>query len=270
MDYKNSPAFMKAADDRSVVGIPVVHGNIDAGTDRSHLGSWADTKVNGRDRARFLWNHNGNEPPIAKIDYVKEIGRDDLPEQVLIYAPEATGGVEVKRTYLDTPRGNEVLAGLLAGTIDEMSYAYDLTDYKFTEDAATGLTVREIFGVKIYDYSDVSWGMNPATVGKKSALAAAPFADHFAAVLATVEEFVERAADLKRLRETDHRHLSGVNTERLKSLHAAILPMQADLLALLERGDTPTESDQKNIIANAGLRAEFARLKSRVIDLGVL
>src|SRR5687767_2701928 len=134
MEYKSLPQFIKAADDRSVVGIPAVHGNVDDGKDRSHLGAWADVKVNGRDRARFLWNHNSNEPPIATIDYVREIGRADLPASVLAYAPEATGGVEIKRTYLNTPRANEVLAGILAGAIDEMSYAYDLTKHAFTED----------------------------------------------------------------------------------------------------------------------------------------
>lgn len=257
-EYKSLPQFIKAADDRSVIGIPVVHGNVDSGRDRSHLGSWADVKVNGRDRARFLWNHNSNEPPIATIDYVREITRAELPDSVLAYAPEATGGVEIKRTYLPTPRGNEVLVGVLAGAIDEMSYAYDLTKHAFTDDE-----IREIYGVKVYDYSDVNWGMNMATAGRKSALAAAPYADHFSQVLATIEEFAERTADLKRLRATDGRHLSTINIDRVKTLCDQLAPLQADLGALLARPE-PTKTH------DADLRAQFYALKARVIDLGVL
>ena len=39
----------------------------------------------------------------------------------------------VTRTYLDTPRANEVLAGLKAGAIAEMSYAYDVTKWDYEE-----------------------------------------------------------------------------------------------------------------------------------------
>lgn len=244
MDFKYLPAFTKAVTDRTVVGFFAIHGNVDAGSDRSHPGAFAHA-TDGRNRVKHLWNHGGGmfdqgqSPPIAAIKSIIEVGRDDLIPEVLSYAPDATGGALVEREYLDTPRGNEVLAGIRAGAITEMSYAYEATDYKFTEDDATSKTVREIFAMNLFDTSDVNWGMNPATVGKKSALAAAPFADHFAAVLATVEEFVERAADLKRLRETDHRHLSGVNTERLKSIHAALTPLAEDIAALIARPDAP-------------------------------
>lgn len=261
METKHSPTWTKAADDRTVVGIVAVHGNVDSGSDRSHPGSFANVKVDGRDRARFLWNHNSAEPPIAKIDSVREVSRAELPPAVLAYAPDATGGVEIARTYLDTPKANEVLAGIKAGVIDEMSYAYDLTEYKFTTDGDR--QVREIYGVRIYDYSDVTWGMNPATLAKKSALAAAPFADHFSMVLAAIEDLAERTADLKRLRETDGRHLSTINIDRVKTLCDQLAPLQADLRALLSRPE-PTASP------DAALRAEFYQLKARAYDLGVI
>lgn len=242
MDFKYLPSFVKTSSDRTVVGFFAVHGNVDAGSDRSHLGSFANAMA-GRDRVKHLWNHGGGmfdqgqSPPIAAIKSISEVGRDGLTPEVLDYAPDATGGALVEREYLDTPRGNEVLAGIQKGAITEMSYAYDATDYKFME--VEDRTIREIYAMKLFDTSDVNWGMNPATSARKSALAAAPFADHFAAVLATVEEFVERAADLKRLRETDHRHLSGVNVERLASLMKSLAPMQADIATLIARPDVP-------------------------------
>lgn len=242
MDFKYLPAFTKAVTDRTVVGFFAIHGNVDAGSDRSHPGAFAHA-TDGRNRVKHLWNHGGGmfdqgqSPPIAAIKSISEVLLDGLTPEVLAYAPDATGGALVEREYLDTPRGNEVLAGIRAGAITEMSYAYEANDYKYVVEADR--EIRDIYAMSLFDTSDVNWGMNPATVGKKSALAAAPFADHFAAVLATVEEFVERAADLKRLRETDHRTLSGVNTERLKSIHAALTPLANDIAALIARPDAP-------------------------------
>src|SRR5690349_10318507 len=100
MEQKAQHHEVKSIEERTVVGIVCVHGNVDDGGDRSHPGSFADTHVNGRDRARFLWMHNASEPPIATINYVREVSRDQLPQKVLSYAPDATGGVEVSRTYL--------------------------------------------------------------------------------------------------------------------------------------------------------------------------
>jgi len=242
LDYKTIPQWVNAVDDRTLTGIFAVHGNVDDGMDRSHPGSFAEATA-GRDRTKHLWNHGGGmfdrgqTPPIAVIKSIREVGRLDLPPAVLGYAPDATGGAEVTREYLNTPMGNEVLAGVLAGAINEMSYAYDVTNASYTEEEER--FIREIHGMKLFDTSDVNWGMNPATVGKKSALAAASFADHFSSVLASIEEFTERITDLKRLRETDGRTLSGVNIERITTLHAALTPMIADVTALIARTDQP-------------------------------
>ena len=103
--------------------------------------------------------------------------------------------------------------------------------------------------------------MNPATLGKKSALAALPFAEHFSMVLATMEEFAERTADLKRLRETDGRSLSTINIDRVKTLCDQLAPMQVELQALLARPDVPTKSQ-----SNA-LRAKYYQLRARIADL---
>jgi HK97 family phage prohead protease len=210
-----------------------VHGNIDDGNDRSWPGSFASTAVNGRDRARFLWQHNGMEPPVAAIKDVREVGRPELPQSVLGFAPNANGGVEVTREYLDTPRGNEILAGIKAGAIEEMSYAYDVTRSDFEE--IDGKQIRNIREVKIYDFSDVNWGMNPATVAAKGGPhAGLPFQVHSATVLAAVEEFQERAKGLHDLRAKEGRTLSTANVARLQSLYDALLASATDLKALLD------------------------------------
>jgi hypothetical protein len=125
MEYKATPQFTKQIENRTVIGIFAVHGNVDEGGDRSWPGSFADTRVHGRDRVRFLWQHRSVDPPIAVVNYIRELSRNELPDSVTTYAPDAMGGVEVSRTYLYTLIGNEVLTDLKAGAIDEMSYAFD-------------------------------------------------------------------------------------------------------------------------------------------------
>lgn len=162
IEYKASPSFTLGIEGRTATGIYAVHGNLDDGRDRSHPGLFGDGTVDGRMRARFLWQHDSSQPPIAKIARVFEVARADLPPAVKLYAPDATGGVAVERTYLETPRGDEVLAALKAGAITEMSYAYEVTRYDI-EEADDGPPVRNLYAADLYDVSDVNWGMNPAT-----------------------------------------------------------------------------------------------------------
>lgn len=259
MEYKAAPQFTSSIKDRIVVGIAAVHGNIDEGGDRSWPGSFSNTTVNGRDRARFLWQHNSMDPPIATIKSVREVGRAELPESVLGFAPNANGGVEVTREYLDTPRGNEVLAGIKAGAIEEMSYAYDVTKSDMEE--LDGKQVRNIREVKIYDFSDVNWGMNPATVAAKGIpQAGLPFQVHSATVLAAVEEFIDRAKGLHDLRAKEGRTFSSANVARLQGLYDALAAAASDLKTLLDSTAPPKTADPSAVQAAL---MEFQRLQAQ-------
>jgi hypothetical protein len=68
LQYKSAPAFKMGVEGRTVTGIFAVHGNIDDGGDRGHPGLFGDFKVDGRRRARFLWQHDSGLPTIATID----------------------------------------------------------------------------------------------------------------------------------------------------------------------------------------------------------
>jgi hypothetical protein len=84
----------------------------------------------------------------------------------------------VKRRYLETERGNEILAGLKADppAITEMSFGYDAVKYDFEEikpgeEDSYPVMIRNLREVRLWDTSDVNWGMNEATVASmKSAL----------------------------------------------------------------------------------------------------
>lgn len=168
-EYKTGPQYIKAIEGRTVTGIFAVHGNVDVGRDRSHPGAFTKTFAEGQRRVKFLWMHNPFDPPTAVIKSLREVSRDELPDEVLALAPGATGGAEVVREYLPTPRGDEILTAIKAGAINEMSYGYDPVKFDF-EQLPEGKTVRNLREVKLWDISDVTWGLNQATVGSKFSL----------------------------------------------------------------------------------------------------
>lgn len=148
---------------RTRAGIAAVFGNIDDGADITHKGAFAKTLNEGRQRFKHLWNHDSNLPPIATIVAVKEVGREELPPEVLEYAPDATGGLYVKRDYYKNEFASWVLEAIDRGDVDEMSFAYDTVKFDFDE--IEGKQVRNLRELILFDTSDVNYGMNPATLG---------------------------------------------------------------------------------------------------------
>jgi predicted RNase H-like nuclease (RuvC/YqgF family) len=267
MEHKAAPAFLMGIDGRTVTGIAAVHGNVDDGGDRSYPGVFGDFTVNGRSRARFLWQHDSNQPPIATIDQVYEVGRADLPDAVLKYAPNATGGTAVKRTYLEDAFADRVFGGVRSGAITEMSYAYDAKDFKHIEEGDR--LVRDIYKAEVYDWSDVNWGMNPATSadGQKGLdWKVYPFAAHSDAVEAALAAYTKRARELKDIRAKEGRVLSGENRKRIESAVEALAGATDALKNLL----TATEPQKTGGRAETNqLRALWAQQQQRIRELGV-
>lgn len=170
--FKSLPYFEVKAESTGRVrkGICAVFGNVDSWGDRIMPGAFAKTIMEGRARVKHLWNHDFSTPPIASITELKEVGRDELPEAVLEYAPEATGGLMVAREYYDTELSNWVFEAVTKGDVSEMSFGYDVI--KSAESDENDTKVRNLVELKLFDTSDVLWGMNAATVasGAKSAM----------------------------------------------------------------------------------------------------
>lgn len=171
MEFK-SVQSKASIDGRTVTGIFSVLGYRDSYGDRVMPGAFKKNMAEGRARIRHLWNHDGHSPPIAKILDLYEIPRSDLPAEVIAHAPDASGGAVVVREYLKTPRADEVLAGVKAGAILEMSFAFDVPDGRadFKEETIGGekVVTRYLREVKLYDTSDVNWGANDATLAARS------------------------------------------------------------------------------------------------------
>lgn len=195
---------------RIVTGVAAVFGNVDAGGDVVAPGAFrkavADFKA-GRSRARFLWNHDSQQPPIARILDIKEVARDQLPASVLAKDPTATGGLVVKRQYFKDEFSDRIYKSILAGAINEMSFAYDVT--KSSDSKINGKTVRLLEELVLYDLSDVNFGMNAATVaaGAKGRGYRSVISPLMQLRLRSLKQFVDRnvgpsEADLAKARAT--------------------------------------------------------------------
>lgn len=177
MEHKSFPTFTKEIDTetRTVTGIAAVIGNMDAGQDIIHKGAFKRTIRARSERVKHLWQHDNWQPPIAAIKELREIGEDELPRKLKADYPDAKGALLVVRKYLDTPRANEVYAGLTSDppAITEMSFAFDPVKYDFeTLEVEDGeVLVRNLRELRLWDTSDVVWGMNEATMAvSKSAV----------------------------------------------------------------------------------------------------
>jgi len=171
VEYKDTPHFIKQIEGRTVIGFSGVLGNIDAGGDRTWRGAFAKTISEQAKRIKHLWQHQSSEPPTAVVLELREVGRADLPDDLKQRYPDATGALQVTREYLDTPRGNEILQGIAKGAITEMSFGYDPIKVDFEEHPQLkGTQIRNLREVRLYDTSDVNWGMNEATLASKVAV----------------------------------------------------------------------------------------------------
>ncbi len=171
MERKHSPQYVKQVQGRTVTGIFSVFGNLDSYNDVVWPGAFTKTMQERAGRIVHLWQHDMVSPPIAKITGLRELSRAELPTELLRDYPEASGGAEVTREYLDTPRADEVLKNIAAGVPLQMSFAFDAVKYDFQEldgakyDWEQQRNVREI---RLWETSDVLWGANEATVAAKA------------------------------------------------------------------------------------------------------
>lgn len=168
MELKAFPIFVKQIEDRVVKQIFAVLGNIDDGRDLMWPGCFTKTLSERSDRVRVLWQHDVMDPPIGVPQVLTEIGRLELPQDVLARYPSASGALYGEIKYLDTPRGNEVLVGIQEGAIRENSIGYEPVTGKFDFETIEGAPVRNLREVKLWDVSPVNWGMNPATRNLKT------------------------------------------------------------------------------------------------------
>ncbi len=169
---KSFPVFVVDTDEAQgiVEAIVNVFGIIDLGTDIIHPGAFTKTINENWQHIQVLDNHNTDSVMriVGKLLDIKEIGRSQLPPEMLLQFPEATGGLWTKTQYLlNTPEGFGVFQRIAAKALKEYSIALDPHDVDYGRVKTTDgkeIAVRNVRTAKLWEYSPVIWGMNQATI----------------------------------------------------------------------------------------------------------
>jgi len=142
-----------------------IFGNEDLGGDVVHPGAFTKTIQERGERVRVLDSHRRSSilDVLGKPLALKEIPRDKLPAEILEDYPEVTGGLWARTQFLlDTPEGKGAFLRIKSGAVDEFSFGYDTLDEDFSDDDK-GHEVRNLRTLRLWEYSPVIFGMNPAT-----------------------------------------------------------------------------------------------------------
>lgn len=167
-EYKTIPfkGFKIIDEDLGIVEHLVsIFGNEDLGGDVVHPGAFTKTIKERGGRIRVLDSHRRSSilDVLGKPLTLKEIPRDKLPSEILEDYPEATGGLWARTQFLlDTPEGKGAFARIKSGAVNEFSFGYDTLDEDFSDDEK-GHEVRNLRTLRLWEYSPVIFGMNPAT-----------------------------------------------------------------------------------------------------------
>jgi len=170
-EHKSYPSFStKVIDEEEgiVEHIFAVFGNVDLGNDVLHPGSFAKSIAERGRQIKVLDLHNTNSilNIIGKPLEIREIGQDELPTELREEFPTASGGVLAKTQFLmDTPEGKGAFVRIKEGAVTEWSFGFDALDVDYETVKTNGKTskIRNLRTIKLYEYSPVLWGMNPAT-----------------------------------------------------------------------------------------------------------
>lgn len=171
-EEKSFPVFLLKADSELgiVEAIVSVIGNIDLGDDVIHPGSFVKTITERLGKIRVLDNHRttSNLDVIGKPLEIRELSKAELPPELLLKHPTATGGLYTKTQYfMNTPEGKGIFERIKEGGIDEYSIGFSIPRGKYDVSSVIidGIKkqIRNIREIRLFEYSPVIFGMNDAT-----------------------------------------------------------------------------------------------------------
>lgn len=170
--HKIAPVFVVNVDEAKgiVEAIVNVSGVIDDGNDIVVYGAFTKTIADSHaQRVKVLDQHRTDSilRVIGKTIQMREVGRSELPAEVLMQYPEATGGLWTQTQYLlNTPEGKGAFERISSGAVDEYSIGYDALQVEYVQTKrrdGSPVKARLLKEIRLWEYSPVVWGMNPAT-----------------------------------------------------------------------------------------------------------
>lgn len=162
MEYKTFSSFATKAEDTGIVeAIVATMGNVDLGDDVIHSHAFDGTQVS---QVKVLDAHKTDSVlrVVGKPLAIREVGRDELPQDLLSRYPDVTGGLWTRTQYLmDTLEGKGTWQRIRSGAINSYSIGYNPVVFDYS--TKSGRRVRNLKKLALLEYSPVLWAMNPAT-----------------------------------------------------------------------------------------------------------
>ena len=189
-EYKTVPAFVKSVDEDEgiVTHLISVYGIIDSGGDIAHKGMFTKTIQERSGRIRVVDNHRRESvlDVVGKPLNFYEVSKAELPPEVLIRYPKATGGMMVETQFLmDTPEGKGTFIRIKNDAISEFSYGYNTMDSDL--ETLDNKRVRNLRAVRLMEYGPTIFAMNDAAV----AVSAKSKEEQIVVECSPIERFVE-------------------------------------------------------------------------------
>jgi HK97 family phage prohead protease len=240
IERKSFQTELKTAGDEGIVeAIVSVFNNVDSVGDRVKFGFF-DESLSAK-MPKGVWQHDWNTP-VAKTLEARELmaGDPQLPANL-----RDLGGLYIKGKFnMNTQAGRETFSNIKEGIIDEFSIGYTVSEEAYAPDGA-----RELIKGRLYEWSPVLFGANPATavLGVKSGLN-----DDVQTVTSEIARLMQRLNERSEIRQKEGRTLSSANVARLSSLLDTLSTAVTDLKSLIDTA-TPT---------NAKAALEMERLRS--------
>lgn len=170
MENKAMPVYVVSTDDETgiVDAIVATMGNLDEKGDIGEMGMFRKT-INERGHlVQVLNNHRAErlEDVLGKSLELREVGRDQLPTEILSKHPEVTGGLFTKTQYqIDTPEGLSAYRKIKSGAVKQYSFGFKTTQAVYDKVQREGktLNVRRLKEVALFEYGPVIFPANNAT-----------------------------------------------------------------------------------------------------------
>jgi HK97 family phage prohead protease len=139
-------------------------------------GSFRKTLQENLRKVRILDMHrtSSGKDAVARPLEIREVGRNELPAELLAKKPEATGGLYIKIAFmLNDPDSLALFNRYEAGVLDEFSIGFEVVRREFVKivrpDDGKEITVRRVLELILWEVSCVIWGASTtATLGVKS------------------------------------------------------------------------------------------------------
>lgn len=126
--------------------------NLDSVGDITEVSAFKRSIDHRSEKIPHLFMHLHDQPAIARPLSFQPLSRKELPTDVQLLYPEATGGWSVVSRYLKKGKGDEVYEGLTEGIAYQMSFGYRVinADKKTLPD---GRKARRITELQVYEVS---------------------------------------------------------------------------------------------------------------------